>query len=192
MNEHRLLHELLPYRMQAVNTLNLAIRMRLTWPETPPMCIHVNGKLVVEGNLNAFTNPVIEAGLVHCRALLEFLGLCMTPNGKLGNISKRRGSDIGIEHFKTSNGHLATVRPDQALNRYEGGREEAENALVAVFQITNKGLAHVTEKLIKNPKHERLVEIASRGVPSLVISHLYTPLGLEPPSYKLASRLRDM
>ena len=70
MNEHRLLHELLPYRMQVVNTLNLAIRMRLTWPNTFAMCIHVNGKLVVEGNLNAFTNPVIEAGLVHCRCVV--------------------------------------------------------------------------------------------------------------------------
>ena len=36
MNEHHLLHELLPYRMQSVDTLNLAIRMRFRWPETPP------------------------------------------------------------------------------------------------------------------------------------------------------------
>jgi BarA-like signal transduction histidine kinase len=30
---------------------------------------------VIEGNALAFTNPAIEAALVHCRALLEFLGL---------------------------------------------------------------------------------------------------------------------
>src|SRR5262249_29779307 len=107
VNEHRLLHELLPYRMQSVDTLNLAMRMRFRWPEAPPMSIHINGNLAVEGNLNAFINPVIEAGLVHCRALLEFLGLCMTGDGKLGNISKRRRSDIGIEHFKTFNGNLS-------------------------------------------------------------------------------------
>jgi hypothetical protein len=86
--------------------------------------------LAVEGNLNAFTNPAIEAGLVHCRALLKFLGLCVARDGKLGNITKRRTSDICIEHFKTSKGYLAKVTPDQALDRYDGGREEAENALV--------------------------------------------------------------
>jgi hypothetical protein len=150
------------------------------------MSIHINGNVTVEGNLKAFTNPVIEAGLVHCRALLEFLGLCMTRGAKLGNIKDRRRRDIGIEHFKTSSGYLAKVTPDQALNRYEGGREEAENALVAVFQITNKGLAHITDDLTENPEHGPLVEIASRGVPSLVISHLYTPLGLKPPAYRLA------
>ena len=42
----------------------------------PSMTIHVNGKRIMEGNLNAFTNPAIEAGLMHCRGLLEFLGLC--------------------------------------------------------------------------------------------------------------------
>ena len=190
MNEHHLLHELLPYRMQSVDTLNLAIRMRFRWPETPPLSIHVNGNLVIEGNLNAFTNPATEAGLVHCRALLEFLGFRMTNDGKLGNIGKRRRSDVGIEHFKTSKGYLARVTPDEAINRYEGGREEAESALVAVFQITNKGIAHVTEDLMENPEHGRLVEIASRGVPSLVVSHLYTPLGLEPPPYRLTHWLR--
>jgi hypothetical protein len=192
MNEHRLLHELLPYRMQSADTLNLALIMRSRWPETSPMSIRINDNLtIVEGNLNAFTNPVIEAGLVHCRALLEFLGLCMTDGAKLGNIGKRRRTDIGVECFRTSTGYLTKVTPDHALTRYAGGREEAEKALVAIFQISSKGLAHITEDLIENPEHGRLVEIASRGVPSLVISHLYTPLGLQAPAYKIKSRLRE-
>jgi hypothetical protein len=45
--------------------------------------------------------------------------------------------------------------------------------------------------LIDNPEHGRLIEIASRGVPSLVISHLYTPLGLSAPNYKLTGRPRE-
>jgi hypothetical protein len=190
MKPERLLHELLPYRMQAVETLNLALRLRMKWAEPPPMCIHINDRLAVEGNLNAFTNPVIEAGLVHCRALLEFLGLCMT-HARLSNIKRRRDSDIGIENFQNESGHLSKAAPDDVLNRYAGGREEAEKALLVVFQITNKGLAHVTEDLIDNPEHGTLLEIASCGIPSLVVSHLYTPLGLPPPNYKLNSRLRD-
>ena len=69
MNLDRLLNEIMPYRMQAVATLNLATCLRMKWADHPqPLEIHVNGKLQVEGNLHAFTNPAIEAGLVHCRA----------------------------------------------------------------------------------------------------------------------------
>jgi hypothetical protein len=127
---------------------------------------------------------------MHCRALLEFLGLCMTE-GRLGNIKKRRNSDIGIEQFRNASGPLPMVAPDEALNRYDGGREEAEKALLAVFQITNKGIAHFSEDFIDNPEHGTLIEIASRGVPSLVVSHVYIPLGLKPPNYKVTGRLRD-
>jgi hypothetical protein len=143
MNNDRLLYELLPYRMQAVAVLNRALKLRATCGGAP-MNIYANDKLVIEGNLNAFTNPAIEAGLMHCRALLEFLGLCVAGDGRLGNIKKRRSSDVGIENFSNSSGHLKKVAPDDVLNRYPGPREEAENALLAVFQITNKGLAHVT------------------------------------------------
>ena len=188
MKKDRLLHELLPYRMKAVDILNLALRLRATWGESPPMSIHVNDKLVVEGNLNGFTNPAIEAGLMHCRALLEFLGL-YAADRRLGGMKKRRGTDIGIEHFRNASGPLSKVTPEDALNRYAGGRAEAENALLAVFHITNKGIAHITEDLIDSPQDAALVEIASRGVPSLVISHLYTPLGLPPPNYKIACHL---
>jgi hypothetical protein len=191
MNLDRLLREILPYRMHAVDTLNLAIRLRGRWDSPPPMTILINGKLAVEGNLNAFTNPTIEAGVIHCRALLEFLGLRADSSGRIANIKKRRSDDIGIENFESARGCLPMVKPDEALGRYNGGRAEAENALLAVFQITNKGIAHVTEDLVDNPEHGRLIEVASRGVPSLLISYLYTPLGLPAPDYKLTSRLRD-
>ncbi|MGX9431615.1 MULTISPECIES: hypothetical protein [Bradyrhizobium] len=190
MNNDRLLHELLPYRMQAVAVLNRALKLQATLGAAP-MNIYANEKLVIEGNLNAFTNPAIEAGLMHCRALLEFLGLCMIGDGRLGNIKKRRSRDVGIENFSNSSGNLKKVAPDEVLNRYPRPREEAENALLAVFQLTNKGLAHVTEDLTENAEHGSLIEIASRGVPSLMVSYLYTPLGLPEPDYKLTHRPRS-
>lgn len=191
MNLDSLLNEIIPYRMQAVDTLILATRLVARWPHPPPLEIHINGKLQVEGNLYAFTNPAIEVGLVHCRALLEFLGLAANK-GRIVNIDRRqrRTSDIGIEHFSTASGHLSMVNPETALSRYRGGKEEAEKALLAVFQITNKGIAHVTEDIKDNPDHRRLIEIASLGVPSLVVSYLYTPLGLPAPNYKLTHRVR--
>ena len=105
MDRDRLLHDLLPHRMQAVATLNLALKLYARWG-VAPMTLYAGDKLIVEGNLLAFINPAIEAGIMHCRALLEFLGLC-NDNGRLGNISRqRRSTDVGIEHFSTSAGRL--------------------------------------------------------------------------------------
>jgi hypothetical protein len=67
-------------------------------------------------------------GLVHCRALLEFLGLAANKNGRIVNIKGRRLSDIGIELFSNASGHLPMVNPDSVLSRYDGGKEEAEKA----------------------------------------------------------------
>jgi hypothetical protein len=175
--------------MHAVEILNYALRLRSIWSDAPAMTMHVDGKQVMEGNLNAFTNPAIEAGLVHCRALLEFLGLCERER----RLSVRRGrqpGDIGIEHFRNANGPLKMVNPEKVLSRYDGGREQAEKALLTIFHVTNKGLAHLMRDLMDHPEHGELLEIASRGVPSLVVSYLYTPLGLPAPSYKITSRPR--
>jgi hypothetical protein len=190
MNETELLQKLIPYRMQAVDTLNYALRLRSRWSDAPGMTMHVDGKQVMEGNLNAFTNPAIEAGLVHCRALLELLGLC-EKEGRLSNRKKRQPGDVGIEHFRSSDGPLKMVPPEVALSRYDGGRDEAERALLTVFHLTNKGLAHITADLADHPEHGRLLDIASRGIPVLVISYLYTPLGMAAPNYKITSRARE-
>ncbi|MEE1611595.1 hypothetical protein [Microvirga sp. CF3016] len=154
------------------------------------MTMHVNGKQVMEGNLNAFTNPAIEAGLVHCRALLEFLGL-NERDGQLRQRGGRQPDDIGIEHFSNDHGPLKKVDPEAALSRYDGGQEEAQEALLTIFRLTNKGLAHITEYLTAHPESGRLVEIASRGIPVLVINYLYIPLGLPAPDYKISSRPRE-
>lgn len=189
MDRDRVLIEL-PYRMQAISTLNLAINLSATWGAAP-MNIFAGDKLVVEGNLFGFTNPAIEAGIMHCRALLEFLGLC-SDNGQLGNITRaRRRTDIGIEHFNKPDGTpLNMVTPDDAANRYPGSSDEAKNALLAVFQVANKELAHVTEDLRDSPEHARLIEIASRGIPVLMVGCFYKPLGLPAPDYKLTHRPR--
>jgi hypothetical protein len=189
VDRDRLLHEL-PYRMQAIDTLNLALNLSSTW-SAAPMTLFAGDELVVEGTLHGFTNPAIEAGIMHCRALLEFLGLC-DMNGKLGNITRRRKTDIGIEHFNTPAGSpLKMVSPDDAANRYPGSTDEAKNALLAVFQVANKELAHVTEDLRDSPEHARLIEIASRGIPVLMVGCFYKPMGLPAPDYRLSHRPRN-
>lgn len=150
-----LLERLIPYRLQAVSIFNLAVRLRSSWDGPKAIKIYFDGTLAIEGNSNAFTNPVIETGLVHCRALLEFLGLSLSTRGdpKIVNRSQKRIEDVAIEDFSNANGPLPMVTPGQALSRYGGGKEEAERALVTVFHTANKGLAHITSGFIESRRN---------------------------------------
>lgn len=191
MDHHYVLHKLIPYRLGAVSALALALKYRFRWDSPKPMEIYFDGELAIEGNSNGFINPAIESGLIHCRALLEFLGFC-ARNDSLQNISlPRRSDDIGIEAFSNALGALPVVKPSAAISRYSGDKAEAERAILAVFHATNKGLAHFTRSFDISLADATLIEIASRGVPALVISHLYTPLGLPAPEFKIQVRPRN-
>ena len=192
VNLDDVLHRLIPYRLGAVETLSLVLRQGELWSGAKSLQLYIDSKLVVEGNANAFTNPVIESGIIHCRALLEFLGLSMSKAGKLENLQRQRKSDdIGIEHFATSSGPLSIVPPSGALARWPGGAAEAEQALLAVFRTANKGVAHFTSAFATTPEEARFIEIAALGVPALVVSYLYTPLGLPPPPSQIKARPRE-
>jgi hypothetical protein len=176
------LNKLIPYRLDAVAALRDALRLVGSWDEPKTMEISFGGRPTIQGSSTAYTNPVIEAGLMHCRALLEFLGLRLRAN-KIVCCGKRVDGDVGIEDFRDTNGRqLSRLAPCLAFSHYGGDTSDAEQALVAVFHAANKGLAHITSQL--SPPDVRLLEIASRGVPALVISHLYTPMGLPPPDKK--------
>jgi hypothetical protein len=133
------------------------------------------------GNVAAIANPMIEVGIIHTRALLEFLGLCAT-NGRLAQIKKRRPDDIAVEHFSTPNVPLSIVNPSEAISAYQGPSDEAENALVAIFEFANKGLAHLTTGTLSAEYTDRHLDIACRGIPVLLHNHLYAKLGMQIPS----------
>ena len=186
------IHRRLAHRMQSVDGLNWALNMRSHWGNAPPIAVYIDGKLQIEGNLNAITNPMLDVGFVHCRALLEFMGLC-DRKGTLSQITdkERYKTDVGIEHFHTENGPLKKVEPELALGRYGGDRAEAEKALVRILHVTNKGLAHNASDLIEDPEDTKWIQIASLGVPSLMVSYFYTPLGLPRPDSKITTRPRE-
>ncbi len=114
MFDKRKIKRLLDHRMQSVAMLNWALDLKARWCEAPTIAVHINGRLEIEGNLHAITNPMFEVGLVHCRALLEFLGL-RDENGKLVQIKQRRDKDVGVEHFCNADGRLKKVQPEVAL-----------------------------------------------------------------------------
>jgi hypothetical protein len=187
------LNIVLPHRLQAIATLNLLTRLRMRWTTPKPMEVRFDGQVQITGSSNAFANPVIEAGLIHCRALLEFVGLAVSPDDPtklIQRAAKRRRDDWAIEHFSNVDGPLPMVTPVQAISKYLGDRGEAESALAAVLHVANKALAHITSAPGGSIDID-LLEIASRGVPAILTSHFYTPLGLNPPIPNITSQSRN-
>jgi len=187
------LNVVLPHRLDAIATLNLLTRLRMKWKAPKAMEVRFDGQIEITGNSNAFANPVVEAGLIHCRALLEFVGLGVSGNDPTKLAQRkvtRRSDDWGIEHFSNAAGPLPMVTPAQAVSKYRGDPAEAESALAAVLHVANKALAHITAAP-GGSIDIHLLEIASRGVPAIMTSYFYTPLGMHPPASSISSRPRN-
>jgi hypothetical protein len=176
MTLDEVLNQWIPYRLQAIETLQFAWRWMGESEEPRQVDVIVDGKVKLRGNVAAIANPMIEVGLIHARALLEFLGLC-TKDGKLSQVRRRRPGDIAVEQFSTPAIPLSIVTPSDALSTYPGPQEEAEKALVAIFEWANKGLAHMTTGVLSDNYTDQHLDIACRGIPVLLHNHLYAKLG---------------
>lgn len=180
---------LLEYRLRAVAIGHLALRYAIAWDEVPSIEILFDGKQVIKGKATAFTNGAIESAIVHCRALLEFLGLRGKSKTELSEmLSRSKNDDIGIEHFHG----LSKLTVQRAVQAYPGPKDEADAALAYVVYLANKGLAHTTSSFTKHDQGSELLEIAFRELPALVVNNFYVPLGIKPPNYKLQGRKRDL
>jgi hypothetical protein len=183
--------DLLRHRMQSVAIGHLAISHTLLWESVPHIKIYFDELQVIEGNALAFTNPAIEAALVHCRALLEFLGLSASDEKSLNQRKSARNDDIVIELFSGPTHQLQKITVAEATSPYSGDPAEAEHAFAYVLHTTNKGLAHTTSGFSKSDDASHLLEIAFRGVHTLMVNYFYNRLGIEPPDYEIKSRRRD-
>ena len=179
------LEALLKYRMRAVAIGHLALRYSMSSEQCPSMAVYFDEKLVIEGTATGFTNAVIEAAIVHCRALLEFAGLATGSTAtSLREISlPRRTDNHGIEQFSGLPISIA-----EAVAYYPGSTAEAESALAYVIYLANKGLAHTTTFFTKHDNGTHLLEIAFRGVPELICNRFYIARGVKLPDYKLPER----
>ena len=178
----------LEYRLRAVAIGHLALRYVLAWDEVPEMQIQFGDKQVMEGRATGFTNGAIESAIIHCRALLEFVGLGAggTPTTLRELKGPRKQDDIGIEQIDS----LRAVTVGEASAYYPGAAKDAESALAYVIYLANKGLAHTSTSFTKHDEGTSLLEIAFRGVPAIVINRFYVPLGIQPPAYQIRGRER--
>ncbi len=67
----------IPYRLQAIETLKFAWELTANEAGRPRRLeVLVDGRVKLRGNVAAIANPMIEAGVIHARALLVFMGRC--------------------------------------------------------------------------------------------------------------------
>lgn len=182
---------LLRYRMESVAIGHLALSHTLLWDSVPSIKIYFDDMQVIEGNALAFTTPAIEAALVHCRALLEFLGLSAKDEKTLAQRKSARKDDIVIENFSSPPHQLQKITIAETTAPYTGDPVEAEHAFAYVLHSTNKGLAHTTTGFSKSDNASHLLEIAFRGVRTLMVNYFYNRLGIEPPVCEITSRRRN-
>lgn len=179
MNGQEVLDIWIPYRLQAIRTMWWAYNQLQDLPRPRELQVFVDGRQLLQGNASAVLNPMIEAGFIHARCLLEFLGLGV-KRGRLVTIDNRRGDDIAIEQFDVDGVALEKVTPDAALSAYLGPKDRGERALVAIFELVNKSLAHFSNAMSDGYNSVDL-EIACKGIPVLMQNHLYVKLKMAVP-----------
>ena len=186
------LTRLLPHRLDAVAIAVLMLRFRLKWQEPKPMQIFVEGRLQFEGRTTLFTNPAIEVGVLHARALLEFIGLKVNA-GKLiqAAASSRQPDDAAIEKLVSSAGPLPLVTPEEAGAIHPANPEAAKQALARVIAAAHKGLAHSSATYFASPIDAQQTLLALQLTQQLVEHHVYAPLGIERPPWPIEARVRE-
>jgi hypothetical protein len=180
LSNSELLQVWIPYRLEALETMLWAYDKSHDYERPRKMQVLVEGRILLQGNTAAILNPMIEVGFIHARSLMEFMGL-RVEKGHLASIVSRRQDDMGIEHFRDTRGMpLPKVSPQAVVATYNGKPADAERALVAMFDLANKGLAHLSAWTWGGYTDRELWD-ACEGIRMLIQNNLYTPLGIPMP-----------
>ncbi|WP_374567306.1 hypothetical protein [Nitrosomonas sp.] len=171
----------IPYRMYAVHSLPAALRLLGRYNTDQIMDIVVGNQSVVIGNLNNYINPTIESGVMHGRALLEFLGLSES-SGKLVSTKNKRSGDVSIEDFK-----LPKVTPEEAICLCKSAYPNVNESIYAtLIHLANKGIAHTTTSLVIQDDQSAQLTTASECIIFLVQNCFYSKLGLSKIEFRFA------
>ena len=156
------------------------------------MQIFVAGQLKFEGNTNFFMNPVFEAGMLHARALLEFLGLKASAETLVqAGPGRRRKDDACIEKLMGPTGPLARVSPEDAGAANPDNPDAAKSALAGVIAAAHKARAHCTVSYFTDPVDAEKFLLALQVTQLLVERHVYAPLGRQRPEIPIDERPRE-
>ena len=185
-SEKDYIDHIIPHRLGMIEIMLFALTEMRQTVEPKKISVYVDGKPCFKGLETAFTNPAIEAGIINCRAMLEFLGLRLkkgNPSDLETRPSSRYDDNIHIENFKKYGVALEKVTPDKVRRLSITDREKGVYAIARLLHISNKELAHPTSG--RNNEDDgtdvELLIIAAKGIRALTVSYFYTPLGLNQP-----------
>ena len=193
MDSEDYLSRLLPHRLDAVAIAVLMLKFTLRWEEPKPMQIFVEGRLHFEGQTTMFTNPALEVGVLHARALLEFIGLKVNSGGRLIQLpsNSRQADDAAIEKITGPSGALSLVSPDDAGAIYPIDAESARHALAGLIVAAHKGLAHSSATYFSSPRDASEIMLALQLTQQLVERFVYAPLGRLRPPLPIEAKARE-
>lgn len=167
------LHEHLPYRLMAVDGLRWFCERLLAGSSLRHVTLNLGG---VRVRTPWLTNALADAGLVHARALCEFLGFCRGRRSGDLQSSRRdqaaKGDDVWVEDFG-----LARVSPRQACEVGLGSPEEVRLALLHLFETASKGVAHLTSGAKRAEVTK--IHLATSAIWCLVVVQVYHAFGAE-------------
>src|SRR3989338_433666 len=95
--------QIIPHRLGMIEIMLFALTEMRQTIVPKKMMVYVDDKPCFKGLETAFTNPAIEAGIINCRAMLEFLGLRLkkaNPSELEARPSSKYDDDLHIENFK--------------------------------------------------------------------------------------------
>jgi hypothetical protein len=179
------------HRLDALSIAALMLKFRLKWEEPKPMQIYVEGELRFEGLTTMLTNSTVENGVLHARALLEFVGL-KAREGRLVQIDpkSRNSDDAAIEELVGPEGTLPLVSLADVGAIHPADTEGALSALANLIMAAHKGLAHASASYFSNPVDAREVLLALQLTEQIVERHVYYPLGKVRPPPPIEARER--
>jgi hypothetical protein len=155
--------------------------------EPKTMEVYVDGSPCFTGSETDFTNPAIEAGIMNCRVMLEFLGICL-KGGASSELDVRRShgriDDLRIEDFEKDGIALKKVTPDMVRYLAPIDPEKGVRAIARLLHISNKEIAHST--IGRNGEDDgtdvELLTIGAKSVRALTVRYFFSPLGLPAPN----------
>ena len=185
-SEREYIEQIVPHRLGMIEIMLFALTEMRQTVEPKKILVYVDDKPCFKGLETAFTNQAIEAGIINCRAMLEFLGLRLKKDNPAELVTRPKSNyddDMHIENFMKDGVSLEKVTPEKVKRLSITDPEKGVKAIARLLHISNKEVAHPTlgRKSEDDGTDIELIEIGAKGVRALTVSYFYTPLGLVPP-----------
>lgn len=176
-----MLEEHLPYRLTHLDGLCWACEVLLSSERPSDVSITFDGfTKLKQTSVSFLTNSLAETGLLYCRVIFSFLGICLDKKTQQLAQIKKPGSD---DNFSIVKLELPILTLDDLRLAPTGSPGEVEESCRLTLLATNKGVAHFTDSKNERAQIEDALRCA-RTIIWLTEEYVYKRIGLAIPPYK--------